>query len=986
MTLEDTLQSIIADVQVPLDHPEYHERIFSLVAKANASKLFEAKDIITNIFEEEYVDLSQRLDQSGIQESCSVRNILRSRQLALLLIDDKGEVLSSLLPGLIDNLQKHLFSLGPDRQYDAKRNEHILYVLQKLNNNKEVIRLIKKVTKPLYQKNAEELIRETLQLPQTTAITDAHTRQAALSAWLCTLRQNVGSCFATAPAEIIHDEQPEQFLQDVTDLISSGQLKRTIEGIEYTMPLSASWGNGDLKKPILIKCFTDSIEPPLWLSPGLFGALETIGLIPKDAAENEKTSALKNLILNQITTERPYEVITTETLLRRILMAGLQLTEKNLEDYESRPHEKFQMQLIAPQIVTSKSKGTISDRCAAFFQQFALAKNVFKSFTDNALLKSWEFTLASFAETKHEFTKWNLYYSLGLATQEPGGIGECIYQHLKHKLDLANRKLESTQAEYEAVHHYIKSTEARIRQASTEQELNWLKIEYQSRLNEFHSLESIRDKAHSIAKGLVELHNELHKIYLELFKNYFQEVYDADTQEVTTGPFDDCPAGFRLLYKYGRANTSQWTLIRTPGEFIDALTNFFSATEAQVIALLDHGPIEREISEVITAIIHHVKTKVFIETAFDRMAAAYRVAPIKNPLENLDKIEKKPWAYTSGGTMNNLVQTYYRLPDRPKDEGRWVESEVELLVFLVDTLKQMPPNLIKPYLEGRREAMLIQSPTHAFLLKPNNTLLQSAFQSEAYTYTYLRDQLFRPAEGFIDSMALDDAMIQFLIAKLAERVHVNFRPRFKDLFRYLSGPLNPVLFRAQVSSALEMDRGLRMAGRSPLLNDELDSFLYSSLPLMPTPEIRGHLKDIFSMLPHITQERIDSMIQLFDQMNITRGERFIDADQFQHICLSLLCLSGLQTSSEVDYPLLISTAAQKLGLAMPAPIFFADTNWVKDEFAFIINPGTGSLELWRIDYTGRVGAPMSMWKEWVDGSRPDIKWGVYVKPYEYGQS
>jgi hypothetical protein len=94
----------------------------------------------------------------------------------------------------------------------------------------------------------------------------------------------------------------------------------------------------------------------------------------------------------------------------------------------------------------------------------------------------------------------------------------------------------------------------------------------------------------------------------------------------------------------------------------------------------------------------------------------------------------------------------------------------------------------------------------------------------------------------------------------------------------------------------------------------------------------------------------------------------------------------MTTTTSVDYHLQIALAAQQLGYAMPAPIIFADTNWVKEEFGFLVNPGTAVLELWRVDYTGTQGFPMSSWKQWLNGSRPNQKWAVYTKPSEYGQS
>lgn len=192
---------------------------------------------------------------------------------------------------------------------------------------------------------------------------------------------------------------------------------------------------------------------------------------------------------------------------------------------------------------------------------FEESKNAFKSLTDNALLKSWEFTLASFSETKLEFTKWNLFASLGLGTNEPGGIGECIYQNIQRKLEVANRQVEEFQTEYEIVFEYVKMIEGRMRLASTEKELQWLKTDYQSRMSEFYTLEEMRDNAKRKSQSLVNLYDALYQVYQNLFQDYFQEVYDPDMQEVSLGPFDDSPAGFRLP-RYGRSNTSQWTKLK----------------------------------------------------------------------------------------------------------------------------------------------------------------------------------------------------------------------------------------------------------------------------------------------------------------------------------------------------------------------------------------------------------------------------------------
>lgn len=985
----DFLSPILAAIKAPLNHPLFFLRVFALVTKHRRRFHKNGSSKIHRIVREEYEELSRYVDRSQLQDSCSVRNLLRARELAHALVNDKGELQVQLLPEIIEDLKAHLYSIGPSRQYDSKRQEHILSVLMLLQERPELVRLLKKVSKPIAHKHAEDLIRDTLAIPLHTPIQDAHAKRAVLSAWLSYLRQNVGSCFATAPAEIIHDEQPEQFLQDLIDLLATGRLKRTFEGVEYTVPLSASWGSGDLKRPIIIQTRSQEIQPEVWYAPGLIKAFESVGLLKEEESWKNKVAQLKNWITPILKQKQdlyqPYTIVNPEDLLRAILLQVFGLTEQNIRDYQNRPKEIVQRHLILRAPIAIKNTGAMGERCSNFLQQFEIAKNAFKGLANNALLKAWEFTLASLSETKLEFTRWNLFASLGMGAQEPGGIGQRIYQIIQAKLDQANRKAQDIQAEYEMVFTQVKTLESRMRHTSTDKELQWLKVEYQSRANEFYFLEEQRDEAQTESKGLVHLYDTLYSSYVEIFKDYFQEVYDADMQEVVTGPFDDSPAGFRLLYKHGRSNTSQWTSIQNPSDFVDALTSFFVATEPQVADILGHESLKKDLSEVVTAIVNHVKTREFLETAFYRMAAAHRVQPIQDPLNHLDQIEKKPWVYTSGGTMNTLVSCYYRLPNRPVEVAKWVENQTELLVFLADTLKQIPYQQLAPYLAGKRSSMLMQSPTHAFLLKPNLSPFKEAWQNEEFTYTYVRDRLIKPMSDFIENIALTDEMMQFLIQVLLEKVPENFKPRFKTVFSYLMGPLNPILFRDYVVDILATDRGLQY-GRTPVIAaDEIDGLLYSHLPLCPMHEIKSRIHQILIVLPGIQSQQVEEILNLLDEIPLSRDFPWIGANQLQEICKALLCLSHLRTSMPIDYHWQISQAAQKLGFAMPPPILFADTNWVKEEFGFVVSPGTGQLELWRLDYLGNTGYPMSSWRQWLDGSRPDQNWGVYVKPGEYEQ-
>lgn len=974
----------ISEVNVLASDPRFYERVFLLSAKNRKQKAALDIDPFEKILFEEYEDLSRRLDRSQIQESCSVRNVLLTRTLATLLIDDEGHLLTSEIPRLIEILTDHLFSLGPDRQYDAKRRQSLLSSLKVLRDNKKVLQKLKLITKPHAHKQAEQIIRDTLQIPLKEAITDVHAKRAALSALLCFLRQNVGSCFATAPSIIVHEEQPEMFLEDLLEILNTGRLKRTFGGVEYSVPLSVSWGAGDLKRLFFLPAGDQSTRSEIWLSPGLMEAFQKVDLIDSKKSLKDKFSTSKKLIVDAIkglTGNQPFALVSPESLIQNILLKHHDLTEKDVEEYQNRPIGMIQGGLLIQ--TPSQGQGK-SKLCQSFLTHFEEAKSAFKAIADNALLKSWEFTVASFAETKAQFTTWNLYSSLGLKAEDKHGIGERLYEILKRKLDECNRKSQEYQEEYEHLYPNIKMLESRIKTASSEDQAKWYRAEYQSKVNEFRTIEELRDKANFKAKRYANLFNAVVDIYFNLFPKYFQEVYDADMLDVSAGPYDDSPAGFRLLYKHGRSNTSQWTLIHNHFEFIDALSNFFTVTETELTHSPEFEGLQDDVGEIVTAIVIHIKTEEFLETAFHRMAFAHKTKSYKDPLKHLDKIEKKPWVYTSGGAMTTLVSCYFRLENKPKDASRWIEKPIELLVFLCDTLKEIPPKFFKEFESGNRNNLLMHSPTHAFLLKPNLERFKNFWTDEHYTYTWVRDNIKHPMKKFIDSIWLDEEQMDFLMDRIKEKVPTHLKHYFTKVFSRTYGKKGTKQFREHVLKVIKKDKTLAQASGAGFSDEEIDSLLFSHLPLFRVNQLKIRADAIFEKLPGITKamevKRQEIQKLLLKPMI---GNQLLSALDLQKFCKALLCLLLDKTYTEYDYHFLIAKACQDLGYAMPTPLIFADTNWVKDEFAFVVNPGTDEFELWRVDYTGTCGFPIFSWIQWLNGTRRDVKWGVYHRPYEY---
>ena len=338
---------------------------------------------------------------------------------------------------------------------------------------------MKSIDKPISHKYADQIISDTLLLPPNTPITDAHARRAALAAWMCLLRQNVGSCFATAPAIIVQNEQPQQFLKDIAEILGTGRLKRTFGGMEYSVPLSASWGAGDLKRPFYIPLGDAFEESKLWLSPGLLAAFEAIGLVDREAELPQKDEKVKEILQEYVSSRIPKHrasSLLSEEIIRQVVLNHLKITEKDLVDYENSPRGNDPQRFDDANSIG----GGKGDACSSFYILFGEACNAFKALADNALLKAWEFTLASFAETKSQFTRWNLYSSLGLGPEEKGGVGACLYAILNRKIEEYKRRIDDFQFEYEQAFNQLKSMEARMRSVSSEKDAQWLKAEYQT--------------------------------------------------------------------------------------------------------------------------------------------------------------------------------------------------------------------------------------------------------------------------------------------------------------------------------------------------------------------------------------------------------------------------------------------------------------------------------------------------------------------------
>lgn len=836
---------------------------------------------LSQIFDlKEEFKLSLLHDQANIQDSYTFRLKRRAFLLSCYLIDEQGVIDKIKLKGVIDLLEKEKFLFYPDGYCDANALEHMKNVLQKVYNEPHFLRKIQKFQGPLCHAWAEEIILLSNASFHRTTSSASQIQRAVLSALLTPLRQNVGSCFATAPAILIQEVQPEAFLEDLYELLMTGMMKKVIRGKEIQVPLSPSFGGGDLYKKV-------SFSLDLCLSPGIAFALETVGVFSAD--KERKMSQL----LAPVFQKNPS--LTIKDLFREVLLLEMGLTSEDVLRYE----ENYRRFVRSREWERGGKSATFSQKdllVESMLEKEKKACAAFKIHTDHPLVKVWEFTLASFSESKMDFSRWNLYSSLGLHPEEKEGIGELIYHFLQKNLDTSQEKSKEYEQEAQVAYDAVRATELLLQNAGSEADVRRLQAELYSRLHHMRTCLDLRDKSHSYASEYSTFFSFLLGQYDAKFPEYFQEIYDADLREVHMKEYEDSPAGFRLVYKHGRKNAFLWSMIHDAEEYRAALTDFFLLVEPQIAAESSWDLASKTLSDITTFVIEHLNTQEFLESSQRRIVKAYG--------ENVQG--RTPWSYLSGGSMALLLQSYYQRESPVMEETSSIQDAQELLIFLLETLKSAP-------LASAHQKKLLSSPTHAFILHPQLEPFYSAWQADLFSYTWVRDKVLLRGKAFYEKITLSSSEQLFLL----ERLGIPF-----SQIAVIDTCSIPV-FRSQILQTTRIP------------SDVLDAFLYESLPLTEVFFVKIQVRAILSDLCDCS-----GTLDLFSEFEAP----FITAKELKDLAKAVYLLSAQSLFPPINLHESIAKRAEKLGISPPSPLIFADTNWSQFFFAFVINPGTYALD------------------------------------------
>ncbi|HAB98447.1 MAG TPA: hypothetical protein DCE71_01330, partial [Parachlamydiales bacterium] len=319
----------------------------------------------------------------------------------------------------------------------------------------------------------------------------------------------------------------------------------------------------------------------------------------------------------------------------------------------------------------------------------------------------------------------------------PPGIGAFLLVSIQNKLDAVSRTMAEIQSEHERAVQGVHAAERLLAQASSAADQSRFKSELYAQVHTANSLSSRMEEERKIALWLSQFFSHFLNEATEKLQEAFQEVFDSSLNTGEAERFEDSPAGFRLLYKSGRSAAASWERIEEASQFVHAVYKFFESLEGRYFVDL---PMKSQFTQIMTELLQYIRSEAFISGALVRAK------------ENKKAKSATPWAYQSGAVMQNLVQSYYDLPEKPNEFSRNIRTPLELHEFLREAAKK-----------NGGKTSLMHSPTHGFLFHPSLMGPEDALNNG------LR---------FVKSLFVSSDQTEFLIERLSLYLPFDVRPLF----------------------------------------------------------------------------------------------------------------------------------------------------------------------------------------------------------------
>jgi hypothetical protein len=540
----------------------------------------------------------------------------------------------------------------PDSELEDWLKNHQLSILNFLKTNPPLLQKIGRISYPLANLVAEEIVKETV--GSLLKSSDQEIAAAILSSAFYPLRQTVGSCFATAVSIVIQREHPGWFFEECINLISTGKIKRVLDGVEFTVPLNPS------------------IE-----------------------------------------------------------------VDQNQQLVESEEFKKALSHFSLPQI-----------------KYFSLRAP--------RLLKAFEYTVASMTEFGIDTHKGTVGLSLGIDPKHANGLGAVIQTILEQELRVLSNEIEKIEVDAQTALDQVNITNSQLSQAYDPEKIQRLKASGYS--FEYH-LRATLEKRDGLVEESKTISGFLQK-WIDLFSlhlnRYFQEIFDPNLVEHQEF-WQDSPAGFRLIFKHGRQDPKAWTFIEDENGYKAALKEFFISFEHFLNQEYESRRLKALIGLVTVDCLRFIHSESFVKNALQRLKTAATTYQFV-----------QPWCYLSGGTLKSVISCFTGKISPLKEIHIHPKNASELFLFLIEFMKECPSRIQDEFLKSPEKGFLMQSPTHAFILRPGLKPFSNFWMDTGFSYTALRDEFFKPIQKFYRNkiLSIDEQHRLFELIERDRRINI----------------------------------------------------------------------------------------------------------------------------------------------------------------------------------------------------------------------
>ncbi len=596
----------------------------------------------------------------------------------------------SLNFGILEMLSTNLI---PDEFQNLISMENVRRVMADLNSNQAMWKEIASITPPENEKIPSAFaIRATFGLSQKEPITKKHAQKYVVSAMLGHYRQaNVGSCFATAFIIKALFYHPEFFIQDLKQLTSNGKITRFMNQELRHFPYFNRVSKEFLDTQV-------EVDRDGYLLSSQFDTFK-LKRIPEAKTLN-----------NSYLFESPGIIAAAKAM-------GIEMIKETVLQCLEKLPSKFTindlLKVLANEALKIQESTRYQFRTTEIFTTEEFLERgqfAFGIQTNHPLHRAYEQSAASMVDyfgTQYQFPAW-------------------IYGTFTEVIDKAEKGLPLKLA------NMFKSLKAEIFLPL----IIRMRFRYNPHIDDAFKL--FEDEAHEMDYsgyyGYELCDGGLPKDFIYSKELYNQ--FEKYSSFISLQRFEEYPP------------ETSWKLINNEEKFQAFLVSVIQET-VKHLKIDQKLETKKQWDEVSDVMCKAINVKNFGKQMTLRLlgkSSDQRKSWNKNP----HNMQTTPWSFRWGGDFDAVMQSFFGFSREPSKLKPFNGSAKEVLAKCINFVKKQPDQ-IKQDLTENTSLLMVASPVHAFLMKPDEETFVEAIHSELSTNDYIHQKIEIPGSLIANS-------------------------------------------------------------------------------------------------------------------------------------------------------------------------------------------------------------------------------------------